>query len=93
MAATTSVAQNKVGYDTICPLCCSEDVSSGELRSADGAGKKKKKKKSCKLGDDNAVVLPSTQIHALAASFVPGANSKKLKAAAGEGNAPRNLPK
>lgn len=43
--------------------------------------KSKRSEQSCTqsthLGDDNAVVLLSTQIHALAAFFVPGTNSQK----------------
>lgn len=52
--------------------------------------KSKRSEQSCAqsthLGDDNAVVLLSTQIHALAVFFVHGTNSQKLEVAAWEGS-------
>lgn len=38
-------------------------------------------------------LLSSFQIHVLVAFFVSGANAKKVKVAAGEGNTLRNLPR
>lgn len=38
-------------------------------------------------------LLPSSQIHVLVAFFVPGANSQKVKVAAGEGNTLEKLAK